>query len=405
MIRLKNNIENALSPLDWPTDKLARFACVKYGKQKPKQNGKYPVIGSSGIYGSSNLPLIDFPTLIVGRKGNAGSVQLVTTPCWPSDTTFYLEWHSKDIDVYFLYFYMLFNRLSGEHAKTTMPSLQRQDLENYTFPIISHCEQSSIVFVLTKLQQAIEQQEKIIEKTKELKRSLMHRLFTYGLRGEELKETEIGLMPESWDVVRLGDDNVLKMVQYGISVRGESSGKYPILRMNSIVGGYVVAEKLQYVDIPLELFEKFSLEQEDILFNRTNSIDLVGKTGIFNLTEKYTFASYLIRLRTNKRKLNSEFLNLYLNLESSQERLKTLATRGVSQSNISGSRLKTLCIPLPPDLDEQKEIAHILSSVDKKLSQAESRKQALQALFKSMLQLLMTGQVRVKDIYFGEACE
>ena len=312
----------------------------------------------------------------------------------------------NEINKLFLYYLSKSESLKlsnfGRRAADGKFNFQVNEFRKSPLPLPPKSEQQKISSVLSKIQQVIEQQEKIIEKTKELKRSLMHRLFTEGLHGEEQKKTEIGMIPKSWDVVRLGDENVLEMVQYGISVRGESSGKYPILRMNSIVGGYVVAEKLQYVDITRELFEKFSLEQGDILFNRTNSIDLVGKTGIFNLTGKYTFASYLIRLRTNKKKLNSEFLNLYLNLESSQERLKTLATRGVSQSNISGSRLKTLCIPLPPDLDEQKEIAHILLSVDKKLSQAESRKQSLQSLFKSMLQLLMTGQVRVKDVDFGE---
>ena len=125
---------------------------------------------------------------------------------------------------------MLFNRLSGEHAKTTMPSLQRQDLENYTFPIISHGEQSSIVFVLTKLQQAIEQQDKIIEKTKELKRSLMHRLFTCGPRGDELKETEIGLMPKSWNVKRISE---FAKVRYG-KQKPKDNGRIPVVGSSGI---------------------------------------------------------------------------------------------------------------------------------------------------------------------------
>ena len=116
--------------------KISQFAKVKYGKQKPKIVGPIPVVGSSGIYAGCKDALINFPTLIVGRKGTAGAVHLFLEPCWPSDTTFYLEWISDEVKPKFLYYYMLTHLLSGEHAKTTMPSLQRQDLEGYAF--LSH---------------------------------------------------------------------------------------------------------------------------------------------------------------------------------------------------------------------------------------------------------------------------
>jgi len=301
----------------------------------------------------------------------------------------------------FLYFY-LFSNLGQYQLRLNyhgiIGGIKREDVNTIVIPLPPLPEQQKISFVLSKVQQAIEEQDKIIQISKELKKSLMNKLFSEGLHGEEQKETEIGLIPKSWDVVRLGDGSILEMVQYGISVRGEPTGQYPILRMNCLINGYVANEKLQFVNIDKRLFDKFKLVEGDILFNRTNSIDLVGKTGIFNLKGEYTFASYLIRLKTNKEKLDPGFLNLYLNLDTSQERLKTLATRGVSQSNISGSRLKTFSMPLPPELTKQKEICNIVSSIDKKLSQAESRKQTLQALFTTMLNQLMTGRIRVKNL-------
>ena len=179
---------------------------------------------------------------------------------------------------------------------------------------------------------------------------------------------------------------------------GYEDGKYPMLRMNTILNGYCVDRNLKYVNIEKDEFEKFKLEYGDILFNRTNSIDLVGKTGIFILKGEYTFASYLIRLKTNQRILNSFYLNHYINLESSQKRLKGLASRGVSQSNISGSRLKTFLIPLPATLREQEEIIDIISKLDKKIAFTERKRSQYNELFKSMLHQLMTGQIRVKDI-------
>jgi type I restriction enzyme S subunit len=362
--------------------KYGKYAIIHQGKEliagyhdEPERlyQGNTPII----IFGdvSRTFKFIDFP-FSLGADGSK-----IVSPI-------------RDLlDAKYFYFYLKTLNIPSKGYNRHFKDLKEKLIIIPPLP-----EQQKIAFVLSKIQLTIEQQNKIIQTTKELKKSLMNKLFAEGLHGEEKKETEIGLIPKSWDAVKLGDEGILELVQYGISVRGEPDGKYPILRMNCLINGYVVNEKLQFVNIDKALFHKFQLEQGDILFNRTNSIDLVGKTGIFSLKGEYTFASYLIRLKTNKKKLDPSFLNLYLNLDESQKRLKTLATRGVSQSNISGSRLKTFSIPLPSDLRAQEEISKIVSSIDRKLSQAESRKQTLQALFKTMLNQLMTGQVRVKDL-------
>ncbi|SHJ29479.1 restriction endonuclease subunit S [Desulfofundulus thermosubterraneus] len=94
---------------------------------------------------------------------------------------------------------------------------------------------------------------------------------------------------------------------------------------------------------------------------------------------------------------HAAFLNYYLNMESTQNRLKLLATRGVSQSNISATKLKGFLIPIPP-ISEQKQIANFLTLMDQKINVEETRKSTLQSLFQTMLHLLMTGKVRVKDL-------
>ena len=108
---------------------------------------------------------------------------------------FYMYWMQAALTLLGLY--------EGAGNRTTIPNLSRSRLSSFLVPVPSRVEQETIVIVLQKLQQAIVRQEEIIAKTKELKRSLMHRLFTYGLREETLKETEIGLIPKSWAVVSL----------------------------------------------------------------------------------------------------------------------------------------------------------------------------------------------------------
>ena len=220
----------------------------------------------------------------------------------------------------------------------------------------------------------------------------MHKLFTEGTRGEPQKETEIGLVPESWEVLPLGD--LLIIAQYGMSVKGDSEGNYPILRMANQADGRIVANKLQFVEISEAEFAKFKVEWGDILFNRTNSFDLVGRTAIHDLDGDYVFASYLIRVRTDGERLNPFFLNLDFNRDETQAHLKSIATRAVSQSNISATRLKGFHIPLPR-LADQEEILACVSPFDAKIALHKTNLATLQDLFRALLHEMMTARIRV----------
>jgi len=255
--------------------------------------------------------------------------------------------------------------------------------------------------VLRTVQRAKEATERVIAALRELKKSLMKHLFTYGpvpldqADHVPLKETEIGPVPEHWEVVRLG--SLLRVAQYGLSIRAGRVGRYPMLRMNNLVDGQVDTSDLKYVDLNPEDFVKFRLHKGDVLFNRTNSFELVGKTAIFDIEGDFVFASYLIRITPDTTQLLPEYLNYHLNWEGVQHRLKALASRGVSQSNISANKLKQLEIALP-SIPEQREIARILQAVDRKIEAEERRKRALEVLFQSLLHQLMTGQLRVNQI-------
>ena len=193
----------------------------------------------------------------------------------------------------------------------------------------------------------------------------------------------------------IGD--VAKKVQYGLSKRGLSKGKYRILRMNNLTDGRLDPSAIQYVDLNEGDFDKFRLHHGDILFNRTNSHDLVGKTSLFDLEGEYVFASYLIRVALHETKIMPGFLNWYLNLDSNKARLKQLATRAVSQSNINATKLKGFEIPLPTLMDQQ-EIVRKINLSTRKIAAESVRLAACNTLFETMLHHLMTGQIRVQDL-------
>lgn len=208
---------------------------------------------------------------------------------------------------------------------------------------------------------------------------------------EPRRETELGELPASWRVGPLGE--FLSKTQYGASVKGTSSGGQPILRMTNQVNGRISSANLQYAEVPARDLENFRVQRGDILFNRTNSFELVGRTAIFDLDGDYLFASYLIRLQTLKAVLDPFFLNAYLNAHETQRRLKGIATRAVSQSNISASRLRTFVVPVPP-LDEQRKIAMILDVVQRAIEHQDRLLALTMELKKALLQKLFTQGLR-----------
>jgi len=150
--------------------------------------------------------------------------------------------------------------------------------------------------------------------------------------------------------------------QYGLSCPLMESGEYPILRMMNYDEELVAASDLKHADMPREVAADYTLEHGDILFNRTNSAELVGKVGIFQLDGRYLFASYLVRIKTDKSVLLPEFLNFYMNSDSGQKAIRAFATPGVSQTNISAGNLMKVRIPVPP-LAEQTKVVVELSAI------------------------------------------
>jgi type I restriction enzyme S subunit len=307
------------------------------------------------------------------------------------------------LDSAFLSFLVHTRRFIEEAVRSTggvnLPRTSWNALSVAVFPLPPLAEQRAIACILRAAQDAIAARRRQVTLERERKAALMQRLFTHGVRGEPTKQTEIGEMPQSWQVVRLGD--ALVKTQYGLSLRGESVGDYPILRMNNLVEGHVDTADLQYVTTDDTILRQFQLAHGDILFNRTNSYELVGKTALFDLPGKFLFASYLIRVIPLPEILLSGFLNAYFNTARTQQRLRMLASRGVSQSNISASKLQEFFIPLP-SLDEQRAIADTLAACDTHIAALEREIALHEELFRALLEELMSGRLSALPLVEGK---
>ena len=356
------------------------------------QTGLFPVIdqGQKFIAGycDDSDKVIDFELPVIIFGDHTRCFKFIDFPfVLGADGTKVLSPDRELYDPKFYYFALLSLGLPSRGYNRHFKMLRERSL-----PLPPLSEQKKIAYVLSTVQGAIEVQERIIQSTTELKKALMHKLFTEGTRGEPQKQTEIGLVPESWEVVPLGDS--LSVAQYGLSVKGNSEGNYPILRMTNQANGRIVANNLQFVKIDEADFKKFKVESGDILFNRTNSLELVGRTAVHDIKGDFVFASYLIRLRTKEEKLNPFFLNIHFNRDETQAHLKSIATRAVSQSNISATRLKGFAVPLPC-IEEQAEIVAQAEALEVKLMTHRRKHESLQDLFRTLLHELMTAKIRV----------
>lgn len=367
------------------------YLTAKYFRENKPEAYTYKADGNKFVHADNN------DIILIWDGSNAGDVFRGLSGALAS-TMIKFEKSEKVLDEFLYYFLKTqFSILNSKTTGSTIPHVSKNILDNLEIPYYSLSEQSKIVYVLRTIHKAIEQQDKLIKTTTELKKALMQKLFSEGTKGVKQKQTEIGLVPESWEAVKLGE--CIIKTQYGLSTKGSDKGNIPILRMTNQKDGYIVPDSLQYVNISSSEVNKFKIDFEDIIFNRTNSFELVGRTAIFQLEDNYVFASYLIRLKTDRTKLLPRFLNTYFNTDETQLRLKSIATRGVSQSNISATRLIGFTIPLPP-ISEQYEIVEISERFDRKIKFHQSKKYSLTNLFKTLLHELMTGQRRVNEIDF-----
>jgi type I restriction enzyme S subunit len=344
---------------------------VEVNNKKVIFDGKGAVKGS--IFAPENSILISRvrPTrgavTFIDKKTAVSSAFTIIKPkpeCNPKLLFYFLAWNRK-----------FFDYLGERQKGTNYPSVREKDVLEFeiSFPGNEE-EQQKIVKILDTIQSAVEIQEKIIEKTKELKKSLMAELFKYGApsfrKGRKLKKTEIGEIPEDWEVVRLG--KVVKLSN-GIRPEFDEEGFFPVYGANGIMGRS----------------KKFLVDNEYTLI-----IGRVGASGEIHLASGKIWISdnALYTSEVEKEKVYLPFLKDYLIWRN----LKQFADRS-THPIITQTFLKNFKIPLLP-LPEQQEIAEILQTIDQKIEIEKKKKELYEELFKTMLNKIMNQEIDVEKL-------
>lgn len=195
--------------------------------------------------------------------------------------------------------------------------------------------------------------------------------------------------PEGWRTVPLGD--LVIRSQYGLSEPTSSDGNVRMLGMSCLKDGKIIYDELGLIKLSEKGFNKYRIKSGDILINRTNSIELVGKASLVEEDKEIVFASYVVRFVVDREQVDPSYLVYYLNTPNSQTRLTALATRGVSQANINPETLKKLFLLHLPPLEEQIKITAVLKSWDEAIGLTEKLIVKKKRYFKSIQNQLING--------------
>ncbi len=302
------------------------------------------------------------------------------------------------IDRYFLYFNLkhIESYLESLGTGAIFKAINKHQLSQATVNEVGFDsqEQQRIAQVLNTVQEAIAQQERLIRTTTELKQALKQKLFTEGLRGEKLKETEMGPVPESWKLIKLEEaGDVIYGIQAAVAGNHKPIGTPILTNKNITLDGSIVTEKLDYYELKSKRDTATILRKGDLLFNwRSGSKDHVGKTAYFELDGDWVHSSFILRIRPRS-EVNGRYLFYYLNHLREIGYFVKLQTYSIN-AKFNKSAINILPTAIPSRA-EQDQIVAAMDGVQRRIESALAKKRLLEDLFRTLLQELMTGKVRL----------
>ncbi|MBI1747496.1 MAG: restriction endonuclease subunit S [Acidobacteria bacterium] len=311
-------------------------------------------------------------------------------------------------DKLFLFYLLLHPEIPSELAgkmdgTTGRQRLSKETLGSRIIPIPPLAEQRKIAGVLGLVQRALEQQERLIALTTELRKALLHQLFTQGLRGETQKQTEIGPMPGSWEVVALGS---LAKVGNGSTPKRDNEGYWqggtiPWLNSAKIHERFITEADQFVTDLAVKECHLPRVKPGSLLIAITGQGKTLGNSALISF--ETCINQHLAYAQFTSPKIVPEFVLWFM--QTRYEHLRSISQAGGSTKGaLTCGYLKTYPIPVP-SLDEQREIVGVFAALDRKEKVHERKHATLTALFRTLLHQLMTAQIRVYNLDLSELPE
>lgn len=265
------------------------------------------------------------------------------------------------------------NQITLQSSGARMPRADMNVLLDFAIPIPSLPEQEKIVARLNVADALRRKQAAAQAVARRIIPALFHAMF-----GDPATN------PMGWEVVKVGD--IIHGTDYGTSQKAnENNNGIPVLRMGNVtMDGELVLDSLKYLDLSEKEYEKYALQAGDILFNRTNSKELVGKTGLWDERYPAVAASYFIRVRVIRSHIDPTYFWLYFNLPYMKKRLFNTARGAIGQANINTTELRGFDIPLPP-LALQQQFAARVAAVRRLETRLADSAALIERTFQSLL--------------------
>ena len=341
-------------------------------KDLQDKKGAYPIYGASGLIKQVDFYQQDKEYIAVVKDG-AGIGRTMLLPAYSSvigTMQYLLPKEGIPIDIKYLFYAVEHMNLAKYFSGATIPHIYFKDYQKEPINIPDIDTQRKISRIFDKIDALVTSRK---EQRTKLDQIVMSRFIEmFGVYPAN---------PMGWEIGTIRD--IVTEVRYGSSRPAVDGGKYPYLRMNNITyGGELDLSDTKRIDIPDNELDKCTVRRGDILFNRTNSKELVGKTCVYDRDEMMVLAGFVIRIRVKDRIL-PEFLSAFLNTDFSKQMLLGMCKTAIGQANINAQELQNIGLYLPPvELQQcfvqfKKETDKSKLAIQKSLDKLEILKKAL----------------------------
>ncbi len=346
-------LADALRPLPpgWRWVRLGDVCEFKYGSALSavqRRPGPVPVYGSNGVVGAHDEALTSGPAIIVGRKGSIGEVHLSRSPCWPIDTTYFIERPKIDVDLTWLASALKTLDLSSLNKAAAVPGLNREDAYSLELLVPPLSQQEQIVRKLGEQMAAVERARAAAEAQLEAAKALP----AAGLRS--VFDCDAA---QKWP--RRHVSALCKSIDYGYTASADHGALGPrYLRITDIQDGKIEWPSVPGCRISAEDEKSKALADGDIVFARTGAT--TGKSILIKRPPQAVFASYLIRLRPTD-DVNPEYLYAFFQSDGYWRQVRALA-RGGAQPNVNATLLGSIEVPVCPPSEQERLCTELASN-------------------------------------------
>ena len=414
-------------PPDWSVDFFGNLVDFKLGKTPPRgspvywKEGKYPWVSISdmtphGVVTETSEKvsqqaydtvfsgcLVPEGSLLMSFKLTIGRISRLGMPAFHNEAIISFQPDQETLNDDFLGYYLSqINYKDYQDTAIKGQTLNKGKLNSLEIALPPLPEQKKIAHVLSTVQRAIEAQERIIQTTTELKKTLMHKLFTECLRNEPQKQTEIGLVPESWKAITLGElcgkpNGALQTGPFGSQLHKSDYQETGVAVVNPT---HLAGNRINHEEVPrvsekvADQLKRHRLQELDILFARRGEI---GRHGLVTKADKgWLCGTGCFLVRASKPFIDNRFLSYYFSTEPLIKWLYSHAA-GAIMPNLNNTVLKRLPVYYPR-ISVQREIVELFEKADRKTTIAKRKRNIYKALFRTLLHELMTAKIRVDAV-------